>query len=45
MLVENQTSKLGFFLLNLLKEADDRINTFTRHIIGLVVDSEWIANP
>lgn len=44
-LVENQSSRFGFFLLNLLKEADDRVGEFSRHVLGLIVGSSWVPVP
>lgn len=38
-LVENQSPRFSFFLLNLLKEADDRVGEFSRHVVGLIVGS------
>jgi hypothetical protein len=44
-LVENQSDRFGYFILSLLKQADDRVNEFSRHILGLIVGSDWIPNP
>lgn len=41
-LVENQSARFSFFLLNLLREADDRIGEFAKHMLGLVVGSSWV---
>jgi hypothetical protein len=43
-LVENQSSRFGFFLLSLFREADDRVGEFAQHILGLVVGSDWVPN-
>jgi len=38
-LIENQSDKFGFFVLSILKDGDDRVNIFSRNVLGLVVGS------
>ena len=45
VLVENRSDRFGFFILSILKQADDRVNEVSRHILGLIVGSEWVPNP